>query len=237
MYSSYGAIETFESSGIEIVVSRYNESLDWIKENPFNEYNMVVYNKGPNDNFEKTSNIIKTVPLENVGRCDHTYLYHIVNNYDNLAEITVFLPGSCNMQIKKEKATRLLENIEKSKTAIFISDTTHKNVKTDLYDFTLDEWVSSDESNKSINAESSLDKSKIRPFGKWYESNFGDSVVKHVTYLGIYSVSKHDILQHPLEHYKNLMIQLETSSNPEVGHYMERSWAAVFHPMNNTKII
>lgn len=237
MYSSYGAIETFESSGIEIVVSRYNESLDWIKENPFNEYNMVVYNKGPNDNFEMTSNIIKTVPLQNVGRCDHTYLYHIVNNYDNLAEITVFLPGSCNMQNKKEKATRLLENIEKSKTAIFISDTTHKNVKTDLYDFTLDEWVSSDESNKSINAESSLDKSKIRPFGKWYESNFGDSVVKHVTYLGIYSVSKHDILQHPLEHYKNLMIQLETSSNPEVGHYMERSWAAVFHPMNETQII
>ena len=237
MYSSYNAIETFKSSDIEIVVSRYNESLDWIKDNPFNEYNMVVYNKGPNDNFEKTQNIMKTVPLENVGRCDHTYLYHIVNNYDNLAEITVFLPGSCNMQNKKDKATRLLENIEKSKTAIFISDTTHENVKTDLYDFTLDEWASSDESNKSINAESSLDKSKIRPFGKWYESNFGDSVVKHVTYLGIYSVSKHDILQHPLEHYKNLMIQLETSSNPEVGHYMERSWAAVFHPMNETQII
>ena len=125
----------------------------------------------------------------------------------------------------------------KTKTAIFISDTTHENIKTDLYDFTLDEWESSDESNKSINAEKSLDKSKIRPYGKWYESNFGDSVVNHVTYLGIYSVSKHDILQHPLEYYKNLMIQLETSSNPEVGHYMERSWAAVFHPMNNTKII
>jgi hypothetical protein len=237
MYSSYSSKETFERSDIEIVISRYNEPLDWIKEGPFNKYNVIVYNKGPNDNFERTSNTIKTVPLENVGREGHTYLYHIVNNYDNLAEITVFLPGSCNIQHKKDKATQILNNIEESKTAIFISTTTHENVKTDLYDFTLDEWVSSDESNKSINAEKTLDKSKIRPYGKWYESNFGDSVVNNVTYLGIYSVSKHDILQHPLEYYKNLMIQLETSSNPEVGHYMERSWAAVFHPMNNTKII
>jgi hypothetical protein len=33
------------------------------------------------------------------------------------------------------------------------------------------------------------------------------------------------------------MKHLETSSNPEVGHYIERSWAAIFYPMNNTKII
>jgi hypothetical protein len=237
VYSSYRSTEPFDQKDIEMVVSRYNERLDWITEEPFNNYDTIVYNKGPNEDFKRTSNIKRVVPLENVGREGHTHLYHIINNYDNLAEITVFLPGSCNMQNKKDKATRLLENIEKSKTAIFISDTTHKNIKTDLYDFTLDEWVSSDESNRSVNAEKTLDKAKIRPFGKWYESVFGNSVVNHVTYLGIYSVSKHDILQHPLEYYKNLLLQLETSSNPEVGHYMERSWAAVFHPMNNTKII
>lgn len=200
---------------------------------PFNKYRTTIYNKGPNDNFQKHSSIKSIVKLDNLGRCDHTYLYHIVNNYDNLAEITVFLPGSCNMQNKKEKAIRLIETIEETGSAVFISDSKHENVKTELYDFVLDEWVCSDDANKSINNEKTLDKSKIRPYGKWYESNFGNLKITNITRMGIFSVSKKDILQHPLDYYKNLMVQLETSSNPEVGHYFERSWAAVFHPMNN----
>jgi hypothetical protein len=229
--------ETFEASDIEIVVARYNENLDWMTEAPFNKYNAIVYNKGSNSDFTKPSNIKRVVPLENVGREGHTILYHIVNNYDNLSEITVFLPGSCNMQTKKDKSTRLLEHIEKSGNAVFLSDDKHENIKNAMYDFTLDEWMSSDESNKSVNSEKTLDKSEIRPYGKWYESIFGDSVVNHVTYFGIFSISKQDILQHPLDYYKKIMVQLETSSNPEVGHYIERSWAAIFHPMTNTVII
>jgi hypothetical protein len=141
------------------------------------------------------------------------------------------------MENKKQKATNLLENIEKQNTAVFISESTHENVKSELYNFVLDEWESSDKNNKNINPERTLEKSKTRPYGKWYEENFGDLVIKNVTYMGIFSVSKKDILQHPLEYYKNLMKHLETSSNPEVGHYIERSWAAIFYPMNNTKII
>lgn len=224
-------------SDIEIVVSRYNENLEWTKDVPFSEHSITVYNKGPNDQFEKPPNIKRVVPVENVGRCDHTYLHHIVKNYDNLAEITVFLPGSCNMENKKEKATKLLQQIKQNKTAVFINDGTHKDIKTELHDFHLDEWVSSDMSNKNVNPEKSLEKSPIRPYGKWYKSNFGDLTIRNVTYMGIFSVSKQDILQHPLDYYKRLMVQLETSSNPEVGHYVERSWAAIFHPMNNAKII
>jgi hypothetical protein len=43
----------------------------------------------------------KIVNLPNVGKCDHTYLYHIINNYNNLSKILVFLPGSINMENKK----------------------------------------------------------------------------------------------------------------------------------------
>jgi len=229
--------EYFEDLKVELVVSRYNEPLDWLKDYPFKEYDVIIYNKGPNVNFTQTPNITNTITLKNVGRCDHTYLYHIVNNYDNLADITVFLPGSCNMENKKQKATRILEHIKQNKTAVFISDGRHENVKTELYDFVIDEWTSSDENNKIANPEKTLEKSPVRPYGKWFETNFDDLVINHITYMGIFSVSKEDILQHPLEYYKKLMGQLETSSNPEVGHYIERSWTAVFHPMNNTKIV
>ena len=32
-------------------------------------------------------------------------------------------------------------------------------------------------------------------------------------------------------------VSINNHSNPEVGHYIERSWAAIFHPFLFTKII
>ena len=71
---------------IEIVIARYNEDLLWTLETPFNEFKYTVYNKGDNDTFEKT-NVTKIINLPNVGRCDHTFLYHITENYNNLSNI------------------------------------------------------------------------------------------------------------------------------------------------------
>lgn len=219
---------------IEIVIARYNESLDWIAEVPFNDIDITVYNKGPNPDFTKTPRVQQIIPLENVGKCDHTYLYHIVANYDRLRDITIFLPGSTNMEYKKTKAIKILESIKNSGKAAFLSDGNHENLKKELYDFALDEWTTSDGANKLMNPEKIIDKSEIRPFGKWFESNFGDIAIKYVTYGGIFSVAKSDILRHPREYYEQFLSQLSMSSNPEVGHYIERSWAAIFHPMNDT---
>ena len=74
---------------IQLVVSRYNENLEWLKEEPFHKYPVICYNKGPNDDFYKPEGM-KVVNVENVGRCDHTYIYHIVKNYDSLAQHTMF---------------------------------------------------------------------------------------------------------------------------------------------------
>ena len=71
---------------IDIVIARYNENLDWLKDIPKN-INIIVYNKGLED---ITCPYIK---LENIGRESHTYLYHIITNYDNLADITIFCQG------------------------------------------------------------------------------------------------------------------------------------------------
>ena len=70
-------------SKVKIIISRFNENLNWLQESPFNEFQYIVYNKGDNDNFNKT-NVVSIVNLPNVGKCDHTYLYHIVNNFDTI---------------------------------------------------------------------------------------------------------------------------------------------------------
>ena len=58
--------------------------------------------------------------MENVGRCDHTYLYHIIHNYNNLADITIFLPGSSQMQGKFQKAINMISEVEKNNNTVFI---------------------------------------------------------------------------------------------------------------------
>jgi len=237
VYTFYKTKESFDTNDdIQIVVARYNENLDWINEDPYNKYPNIIYNKSDNSDFSKSQKTRETVSLPNVGRCDHTYLYHIIKNYDNLANITVFLPGSANMENKKNKSERLLKEIENNNQNVFLSSK-YENVQNEFYNFQLDGWKASDEKNAILNPEMKLDNAKIRPFGKWFSDKFNDLKIEHVSYYGIFSVNKKEILQHPKSYYEELIKDLETSSNPEAGHFFERSWAAVFHPMTETKFI
>ncbi len=214
-----------------IVVSRYNENLNWLKEYPFNLYSVIIYNKGPNDDFYKPEKLIKIVNIENVGRCDHTYLYHIIHNYDNLHDIIVFLPGSTNVDYRLNRCKHLILHIEEQNKAIFLCTKTNMN---DLYNFSLDHWQSTSPENSLINPENKLKESSIRPFGKWFNAMFGNININYISWNGLFSVSKLDILQHSKAYYERLILEVSDSSNPEAGHYFERSWEAVFFPMNNT---
>lgn len=67
---------------LDLVVARYRENVDWLSRFP--ETRQWVYEK---DNPQAD------LSLPNVGREAQTYLHHIVENYDRLAEVTVFLQG------------------------------------------------------------------------------------------------------------------------------------------------
>lgn len=218
---------------IEIVVSRYNESLEWMNEHPFNKFTYIIYNKGVNNNFEKkfASKIIK---LSNEGRESHTYLYHIYNNYDILKDITVFFPGSINLKYKKYKAKRLLNSIIKLNNAVFLYEFKINNLQNKIYNFEINNYNSSEKKNLLINCNDTLILSNIRPYGKWYKYNFNDTNMKYLNLVGIFSISKYDIIKNSKDYYYHHIKNLEGLNNPEVGHYYERSWAALFHPLENT---
>jgi hypothetical protein len=221
---------------INIIVSRYNENLNWTLEEPFNEFKYIVYNKGVNDNFEK-SKVVKIINLENVGRCDHTYLYHIVTNYNNLSDINIFFPGSLNMEMKKKRAISILTKIKNNNynKAFFICEY-NVNIYNIFKDLKLDNWCASNNENSNLNNETKLQPSLIRPYGKWYRHYFGNIKANFYCYWGIFSIDKKDIIQHPIQKYIILLKLLNNHSNPEVGHYIERSWGALFHPIKYTKI-
>jgi hypothetical protein len=71
----------------DVVIARYKENLDWVEQLDKEKFNITIYNKGPND--------IKYsfVPLKNIGRESHSFIYHIISNYNNLPEYLVLLQG------------------------------------------------------------------------------------------------------------------------------------------------
>lgn len=222
---------------IDIVISRYNENIDWIKNLDLRNFrNIYIYNKGSVIPIDLTSysSKIKIMKLSNVGRESHTYLYHIVQNYNNLANITIFLPASCDMENKKKKTENTITTTLKMKDSVFFCNVDMMDIKNDIYDFAIKEYQSTNENNKSVNKESNLYPSPEKPYGKWFEHNFGNIKIKGCTYHGIFAVSKKHIYNRPVEFYKNLLKYLDSHSNPEVGHYFERSWIAIFHPIPDT---
>ena len=69
----------------ELILARYNEDVSWIDKVDVEK--ITIYNKGE-DNLK-----YKYIKLPNIGRESHTYLYHIIENYDNLTELTIFSQG------------------------------------------------------------------------------------------------------------------------------------------------
>lgn len=69
----------------ELILARYNEDISWIDKVDVEK--ITIYNKGEN-NLK-----YKCIKLPNIGRESHTYLYHIIENYDNLTELTIFSQG------------------------------------------------------------------------------------------------------------------------------------------------
>ena len=140
------------------------------------------------------------------------------------------------MKYKKKIAIKLLKEIEISNSAIFISLNQY-NIKKLHYNFKIDNYKTKNPKNSSKNPEYILKKSIIRPYGLWFDNMFGNIEVNCLIYYGIFSIDKKDILQHPVSRYSKIIKDISDHSNPEVGHYIERSWCAIFYPLKNTNII
>jgi len=80
----------------ELVIAAYNENITWAH---MYSHLTTVYVKGELVYVPVNgSQLSRVVPLPNVGRETHTYLTHIVRNYDSLADVTVFTQGESPTQ-------------------------------------------------------------------------------------------------------------------------------------------
>ena len=226
-----GATAASFNPDVEIVVARFREDVTWLKDAPYNRYRQTIYSKVPSVNPCAEQTVCNVRYLENIGRESHTYLSHIIDNYDNLADVTVFLPGSATDKLKIDKTLNAMAHIHDYPGTVFPSDSYGEGVSVKFNDFSIAEWQSTNDANRAVNRESTLDTCAERPFGNWYKKNFPDLPrITPVAWNGIFAVARDHIHNHPKEYYQNLLPYLTTSSNPECGHYFERAWGAIFYP-------
>ncbi len=91
---------------LKIIISYYS-NLSWrafVKDMLGFKYNykVIVYNKSKKI-LSLSSSEIRVLPLENIGRESETYLTHIINNYDNLTDYTLFIQDDVNNHIMDNK--------------------------------------------------------------------------------------------------------------------------------------
>jgi hypothetical protein len=68
----------------DIIVARYNENVEWL--NSLNSKAQIfLYNKGQHSD--------DSIQLPNIGREAHTYIHHIISNYNNLSDYNIFCQG------------------------------------------------------------------------------------------------------------------------------------------------
>jgi len=224
-------IEGFQTGlpDVEIVVANYEENIDWVTKIPRNIYNkLTIYNKGRAKNYNSVINLGAVInALPNIGREGHTYLYHIIKNYDNLSNVTVFLPGSSvTFYQKKAQLDIIIQSLQEKKDSIIVGLTDPDYIKNQLENFMIDEYEITSNENKKQNPGSVLEPAQVRPFGNWMKSRFPGEEMKCMGYRGLAAASREDIQKRPREFYEQLIGELQ-SQNPEAGHYIERAWPLI----------
>lgn len=204
---------------MQIIVARYNENIDYLE--VFNDI-IVVYNKGNDDINPIYKNVIKLI---NVGRESHTYLYHIINNYHNLAERTFFMQGIINDH-------KILEFIEYFKNKPFIGKISN------LYIELLKKPIEFDKKYLISLKNGFLLRSKYTPY-QFIQNILGIDISNDIKFDMIWGanfvVSRDLIHKKPIEFYINIIKYLEFYNNPEEGHFFERSWCLIYNHNNFIK--
>lgn len=189
---------------IKIVIARYTENIEWA--NIFD--NCLIYNKS--DGGCATKHPIINLP--NVGREGHTYLHHIITNYNNLDDYTIFLQG---------------RPFDHSPNVINTIGELHNNINNNgekiSFKFISERIIPSNISGCPFFVGFDL----IVP----YKNTFNLDKTEHAISFGAgaqFIVSRDAILSRSLDFYKNILSMMDKEINPVYGYCLERFWEMIF---------
>jgi len=231
---------------LEIVVARYEEDLSWLCEEPMlsfqqrmpqASFTLIIYNKGSAipprmiDRLYRHWSRVEITSLPNVGRCDHTFLYHITRRYSDWLshrdQLVLFLPATCMENHKQTRTRQVLRALLRTQDTVLCGPPYSRD---HAREFQLSEWKATSPRNYHANDESYLKPASPRPLGRWLDQHLPDRPLPVYTFYSVFAVHSRHVVQHPLDLYQRLLATVDDHSNPEAGHYLERSWSGLFYP-------
>ena len=219
-----GSYITDENMSYKIVVSRYNEDINWLLNN---DNNCIIYNKGD------LLNVKNEISLPNVGRESHTYLHYIITNYDNLPDVVCFTQGKISdiglidTGYNTEYVSHLIMLVNEAKTC-GISKYSSLFYEKDKSIHCCSDWNIRNIPVKFLKYKDDINIT----FKDWFEKYIRIKYPDPIRWMpnAIFAVRKDKILKNDKEYYKNLITTIDYDSNPIEGHFFERSWFYIFDP-------
>ena len=197
---------------MRIVVAKYNENVDWTKKLI---HNVTIYDKSEHP-------IEGSIKLKNVGREGETFLYHIVNNYHNLDDVTVFLQGNPFDHLQLLVGWRVITTDEEKNKVI---DKMNTELNDDCGFSTFYQVLHNcPDGTNNVSAKNDC----IKYYGVSYNSF---TVSPGAQYI----VPKKNILSRPLEFWKNLHSAMYDNERLN-GYSQEQLWYLAYNHQMNTDI-
>ena len=204
----------------EFVIAHYNEDLDWIKPIASHSY---VYHKGT-DLQPPHLKLLSWNRLPNVGRESHTYLHHIINHYDSLPEVTVFLQADNKHQSCKFFTRPPMNYVyDVMRLTSLKSTCLRPNI-----------FMAWGRIPYSLKWQILLKNGKMRParlnVAEFFKNLFGYRNPPEVYFCpgGCFAATRDMIKKYSLDFYIKAIAFVNDHPNPEEGHYFERLWSTMF---------
>jgi hypothetical protein len=191
----------------EIVIAKYTENTSWVTRY-YSSYKCTIY--------DKSASVSGTGNLPNVGRESHSYVHHIIHNYDSLAGVTVFVQGNPSDHIDTTKLVQLAEEARAHPSGLSQNAHRHRvGVNSAFAEFT-----------------ATYHTRQIKPFtppfkmGAWWEHTMKSPWPENPRwYMGAcFAATKQAIRSVPLETWRHISDMLAYDVNPITTYFMERCW-------------
>lgn len=205
---------------VDIVVAYYNEDLSWIDKIKSDSLGRIfIYNKSGDDRY---------IPLDNIGQDPHTYLTHIIENYDNLGDATIFLQGNPftngDDSTKPKSVDDIVEFINQLQEHDYTLNHKYQNYDYGLYNGKITYWGGEVGDSGYI-------------FHDWILEKFNITDKYGFIYWGQqFGVSKNVIRRNTKEFYIDLRNGFKHKKD-EMSHFIERMWFNVFKLQESIDII
>jgi len=206
---------------VKVIIAKYNENVAWATELG---YDYVVYDKSADP-------LKNTMVLDNIGRESHTYLTHIVRNYDDLAEVNVFVQGNPfdHIDDRKQGDVALLR--------ILIAEVVEKGVPFKgfaWFKLKCDRLGRPHDLRKPENEGRWAGWGKDIPVGDVFEKLFQAEFPKQLVVrapAGLFAVTGKRIRTRPLAFYEYALslIEADPDDRNNTGHAFERLWQHIFN--------